>query len=325
MARLAARSLTLAPILVAGGLLSACGDKQTPGPGSGDTADTGDTGDDGGGSEAVVWEDLRLESNKTFTSCYASGAGLYATTETGEVWLRSQGDWNEIDLDTDGNALNGIWGTGQGEAATLVVVGDGGVAAIWQAGVWTPTDVGTNNLQALSGPSLGDLLAVGWGTYFQWNGTEWSGGAIDGNPRFNAVTYGGNVAWAVGEDGVLGRLRQGAWETWNHESRAKLYGVGASGNGVVLAVGEAGTVLSWDGAAFGAVESPTDVSLWAVNVDASGLATVTGNNGEAWRYFDGSWTRLPTGVDNNLYAVCASTTGIVWAVGNRGMALRLNQ
>jgi len=305
----------------------ACGDKEGQGPADDDSGetDTGD-GDADGGNASPVWTDLRLETNQTLTGCYASGAGLYATTEDGEVWARSEGAWSELALDTDGNALNGIWGVGAGTDATLVVVGDGGTAAQWIAGTWTQTDVGTINVEAVSGPAANDLLAVGGGSYFQWNGSAWTTTAIPGNPRLNDVWYGGQVAWAAGEDGLLGRWRGEEWETWNHESRLRLYAIGASGAGVVIAAGEAGTVVSWDGAtsSWTTVDSPTDVSLWALDVDPSGVATVVGNNGEAWRYSAGAWTELPTGVDNNLYAVCTSPTGTVWAVGNRGMALRLD-
>lgn len=319
MARKPAPLLLLIPLAIA-----ACGDK-APAVGGGEDsgdADSGSTTDDT--DDAPVWTDLRLESNKTLTGCYASGAGLFVTTEDGQVWSRSEGAWAEVPLDTEGNALNAIWGTGAGTEASLVVIGDGGTAAQWTAGAWTQTNVGTANVESLSGPALDNLVGVGGGSYFVWDGSAWSANAIDGNPRLNSVWYGGQVAWAAGEDGLLGRWRGDDWETWNHESRLRLYGIGASGAGTVIAVGEAGIVVSWDGAAWLALESPTDVSLWAVDVDASGVATSVGNNGEAWRYSAGVWTALPTGVDNNLYAVCSSPTGTLWAVGNRGMALRLD-
>lgn len=303
--------------------LAACGDKDPASAGGDDSAaDSGTAPDDG--EDTPVWTDLRLESSQTLTGCYASGAGLFVTTEDGQVWSRAEGAWSQIDLDTDGNALNAIWGTGAGTDATLVVIGDGGTAAQWAAEAWTQADVGTANIESIDGPSATDLLAVGGGSYFVWDGSTWSARAIEGNPRLNAVWYGGQVAWAAGEDGLLARWRGEDWETWNHESRVRLYGVGASGSGTVIAAGEAGVVLSWDGATWVALESPTDVSLWALDVDASGVATVVGNNGEAWRYAAGAWTALPTGVDNNLYAVCSSPTGTLWAVGNRGMALRLD-
>lgn len=318
-----ARSLT--PLLLLFPLAAiGCGDKASTGGGDEDSAaeDTGSETDDGDGTP--VWTDLRLETNQTLTGCYASGAGLFVTTEDGEVWSRSEGNWSEVPIDTEGNALNAIWGTGAGTEATLVVIGDGGTAALWSGGAWTQADVGTANVESLSGPSASDLVAVGGGSYFVWDGAAWAASAITGNPRLNDVWYGGQVAWAAGEDGLLGRWRGEDWETWNHESRLRLYGIGASGNGTVLAAGESGIVLSWDGAAWSALESPTDVSLWALDVDASGVATVVGNNGEAWRYSAGTWTALPTGVDNNLYDVCTSPSGTVWAVGNRGMALRLD-
>jgi hypothetical protein len=317
MVRATARLLTLCLLP-----LVACGDKGDPVDGE-DTAgdDTGDTDDPG--SDDIAWDDLHMETNKTLTACYASGAGLYVTTEDGDVFLRSAGEWTEIDIDTDGNGLNAMWGEGQGENTRLVVVGDGGTAALWESGAWSQTDVGTANIEAMSGPAVNDLMAVGWGSYFKWDGATWTATAIPTSPRFNGVWYGGAVAWAAGEDGTLARWRGTDWELWNLDSRSRMYDVSASGAGVVAAVGEAGTVATWDGSMWTEIESPTEVSLWAIDVDVTGAGILVGNNGEAWRLEAGTWTALPTGVDNNLYDVCVSPTGIAWAVGNRGAAIRL--
>lgn len=314
---------TLVPVLLLSTAVVACGDK-AGGPRSEDSATQDTSASPGDDDSSPVWTDLRLESNQTLTGCYASGAGLFVTTEDGQVWSRSEGAWSEVDIETQGNALNAIWGAGAGADASLVVIGDGGTAALWRAGAWTQSDIGTANIESIAGPAVDNLIAVGGGSYFVWDGEAWTARAISANPRLNSVWYGGQVAWAAGEDGLLGRWRGEAWETWNHESRLRLYGVGASGAGTVIAVGESGTVLSWDGAAWLAIDSPTDVSLWAVHVDGSGVATAVGNNGQAWRYSAGTWSSLPTGVDNNLYAVCASPVGTIWAVGNRGMTLRLD-
>ena len=291
------------------------------------TDDTGGATDDTAGDTAVeevepVWEDLRLETSDTLTGCYASGAGLYVVTQDGDSWVRQGGAWSALDIDTGGEALNGLWGSGSGGELVMQAVGDAGVVAAFADGAWTVDDIGTANLESVSGNAADDLVAVGWGGVYTLGADGWTFTALDGNPKFNHVWYSGNLAVAVGEDGAIGTMTDGAWTVTEEGDRRRLYGVDGTGPTDIWAVGERGTVLHFDGAAWTAQEVDVEVSLWAVEALSPTDVYVVGDNGTALHYDGSAWTELPTGVINNLYAVSGVVGGAVWAVGNRGITLR---
>ena len=183
-------------------------------------------------------------------------------------------------------------------------------------------DVGTANLEAVSGSSTDNLLAVSWAGSFPLEDGAWSAIAIDGGPRFNDVWFNGDVGWAVGEDGAIGQFRNGVWTVTTHESRARLYGISATGAQQAWAVGENGTFLQYDGITWTALDTGTTLSLWGVVALSPTNVWVAGNNGTILQ-FDGTGFRASnSGVDNNLYAIVAAPSGLLWAIGNRGMALR---
>jgi hypothetical protein len=319
----AASPRRLARLAAVAVLVAACKPKPEPGDGD-DSADSGSgDGADGGGG-AVVWDDLRLETSATLTCGFPSGAGFYAAADDGDVYLRQEGAWVSMGLDVDAQ-LNGVWGQADLSSTSIVAVGDGGVVASFDGTAWAAaTDLGTANMEAVSGSSPADLVAVGWGGAYTWDGAAWTFSPIDGNPQFNGVWSDGFTSIAVGEGGAIAtRGTDGAWALEEHPSRARLYDVSGDATGEVWAVGEGGTALRRGTAGWEVVETPTAVPLWGVHVVSSTAVYVVGNNGFAARWDGSAWVELPTGVDNNLYNVEASETGTVWAVGNRGMALRL--
>jgi hypothetical protein len=319
-------TLRLSLILIVSLQMAACSEDTPKGKGedSGDSGagEGGDGGGDGGAGE-VVWEDLSLESNLTLTGCFASGAGLYASAEDGGVYLRSQGTWSRAELTGD-EALNGIWGRVDGETVQVMAVGDGGTVATFDGAAWNETrDLGTANMESVSGIYETDLMAVGWGGAFERIDGAWTFQAIDGNPQFNHVWYDGTTAVAVGEEGVIATYRAGVWTTYTHSSRAKLYGVTGTSNGEFWVVGEGGLVLRSSGADWQVVDVGTSASIWAVQAVNGTQVYLGGSNGEAFRT-DGVTTEvLNTGTDKNIYAICASSAGVVWATGSLGLTLRL--
>lgn len=293
--------------------------------------DTG--GDDGGGTggtdsgkaETILWDDIRLETSEAIYGGYASGAGFYVVTSTGQSWVRQTGTWTRVDIDVDEEDLNGLWGVGGGESLRLHAVGDGGFMAEWTGGGWTVTDTGTANFESISGPSTTDLLAVGWGGVYANRTGSWSYEAVDGSPRFNSVWYDGTVAVAVGEDGIIGTWSdKTGWNVITSTPRETLYGVSGSGPDDIWAVGAAGTTLHFDGTEWTEQASGTTLPLWDVDVGSNGEVYAVGNGGIALAWTGKAWEISPTGVDNNLYDVDISPIGDVWAVGNRGMTLRTN-
>lgn len=301
-------------------LLGACGGKL---PASSD--DSGDTGggEGGDGGAALAWEDVRMETASSFTGAFASGTGLYATAEDGKVYLRSQGAWETITLDTR-ESLNGVWGRVDGATVQVVGVGDGGAIATFDGEQWTAANsLGNANMESIAGVDESDLLAVGWAGIFELIEGEWVYQPVPENPQFNHVWFDGTVAVAVGEDGAISMRRAGTWTTTFHPSGKKLYGVSGASATELWAVGEGGLLLRYDGSQWNEIPTNTTASLWAVLARGANDAVVVGSNGVAFQTDGAEINDLPTGVDNNLYALSASSTNTIWAVGNRGMTLRL--
>lgn len=314
------RSLTLA-LLLAPAALTGCGGKLPTG--GDDTAGADDEGGGDDGAAQVAWEDLRLQSAASLTEAFASGGGLYAAAEDGKVYLRAQGAWTPIDLDTN-DPLNGIWGRVDGDSAQLVAVGDSGAVATFDGATWTATNtLGSVNLESVAGLSEDSLIAVGWGGAFELVDGAWVTQVVPETPQLNHVWTDGTVIVAVGQDGAIATRRAGTWETTTHASRKALYGVSGSGANDLWAVGEDGLLLRFDGATWTEVPTGTTSSLWAVLARGPGEAIVVGSGGVAFST-DGVEIRdLPTGVNNNLYGISVSIANVVWAVGSQGMTLRL--
>jgi hypothetical protein len=318
--------MTQALPLLSALVLLACSTPKAPKGGD----DTGGAGESDGGTDTssgvgpIEWQDVRLETALTLTSAYASGSGLYVSTETGETWQRKEGAWTELPIDTDGADLNAIWGAGADDAVQLVTVGDGGTVGVWTAGAWVLSDVGTANLESVSGPAQADLMAVGWGGVYVNKNGPWEYQEIEGGPRFNRVWYNGTVAFAVGEEGVHAKKdADGVWTVTQESARMKLYGVSGTKNADMWACGEKGTLLHFDGTTWTPVDLGTELSLWSVLSISETDVWVAGSGGFMAHYDGATWTRSNTGVENNLYHLAyAPSNGSVWAVGNRGMALR---
>ena len=300
--------------------LAACGSKL---PAASDDSAAGEGDGAGDGGAEIAWEDVRYETATSFTGAFASGAGLYATAEDGNVYLRSQGTWQTFEQDTR-EALNGAWGRVDGSTVQMVAVGDGGTVAAFDGEGWSASNaLGNANMESIGGADESDLLAVGWAGIFELIEREWVFQPVPDNPQFNHVWFDGSVAVAVGEDGAISMRRGGTWTTTYHPSGKKLYGVSGSSATELWAVGEDGLLLRYDGSSWNEIPTNTDASLWAVLARGPNDAIVVGSNGVAFRTDGAEVTQLPTGVDNNLYAIAISATNTVWAVGNRGMTLRL--
>lgn len=310
--------------------VTACTDK-TPATDSGDTqpqdTDT-DTQDTDTGEAPPVWEELRIETSNTLTGLYPTGSGLVVVSQGGKAWLRSSGAWSSMDLDTDGEDLNDLWGSGGESDLSMVAVGNAGVIATYTSGVWTTEDIGTANLLAVDGPSADNLLAVGWGGVFAYTGpgdtgeSGWQYQDVAVGRRFNDIWWDGSAAMAVGEDGDFVVYNGETWADDALSGRETLYAIHGTASNDLWAVGEDGASFHWDGSAWTANGPETENSLWGVWAASATEVYVVGNNGGAWVYNGTEWSELPTGVDNNLFGVDSTGNGNVWAIGNRGMVIQ---
>jgi len=304
-------------------VLAACSDKGGN-PHTGDTqnqdTDSGNQDTDTG-EEIPVWTEHRIESSNTLTGLYPSATSVVVVAQGGKAWIYLDDAWSSMSLDTDGEDVNDVWGSGNGADVSLVAVGNVGTVAEYASGTWTLTDIGTANLLAIDGPASGNLLSVGWGGVFSNVSGAWSYQDVATGRRFNDVWWDGTDGMAVGEDGDFAVYANENWADDALDSRRTLYGVDGRASDDIWAVGEKGAIYHWDGSQWTSVESPTSVSLWDVWESSETEVYVVGNNGEAWVYNGTDWTKLPTGVENNLYGVGSYGDGTVWAIGNRGMVI----
>lgn len=301
--------------------LTACEDKPITVPDTGETGEepTDDTDDT---SPRVVWQDQRAETADTFYGVYASGRGVYVvSSEAGLYTFTSSTGWDNDEQAVDEEDLNGIWGQGQAETLEMVAVGDAGYVVRQSYSGTVVEDLGTSNFEAIDGTSTTDLVAVGWGGAYTYNGIAWTYEALPNHERLNDVWVTGSSAIAVGEDGAILRREGGSWVAMESPVDDGLYGVDGSGDTDLWAVGQDGIVLHFDGSVWTQQEAFTGQSLWAVYAPSSSAVYVVGNNGTAFRYDGTTWIEMPTGVSENLYAIHGASSYDCWAVGNRGTAL----
>lgn len=306
--------------------LIACNDKDTGGQETGDTqpqdTDSGNTDTDTG-EAPPVWTEVRIETSNTLTGLYATPTGAVAVvSQGGKSWLRNSDSWASMSLDTDGEDLNDLWGSGADASLTLTAVGNIGIIASYSGGSWTTEDIGTPNLLAVDGASASDMVSVGWGGVYANKSGAWEYQDVATGRRFNDIYYDGTAGMAVGEDGDYAIFTGETWVDDALDSRRTLYAVAGTSATDIWAVGVEGTVLHWEGDQWTAVEPPAETSLWDVWVASSTEVYVVGSNGGAWVWNGEEWTTLPTGVDNNLYGIDSAGDGTVWAIGNRGMVLQ---
>lgn len=299
-------------------------DKDTATPPE-DTAPTEDTSaqDTAETDPEPVWYDETMETSITFNEVYASGRGIYVTGTEGTLWrYKSSTGWAEVEVEVDDENLNGIWGSGSEDELLYVVVGDAGWVGRYSGGTLTVEDLGTNNFESVDGLSSTELVAVGWGGAYSYDGITWTYEELPSGVRLNDVWVHDDLIVGVGEDGVIVTRSDGTWTSQESPVSESLHGVSGSAANDVWAVGKDGTVVHYDGSDWNEVEeSPTSQTLWSVWAASGTAIYAVGNGGEAWRYDGSNWSSLPTGVTNNLYHVHGASETDCWAVGNRGGAL----
>ena len=302
--------------------LLACPPKELP-------QETGDTGDpvivdtSDTATEQVDWMDVRLGSSAALFDVYASGNGVYAVAAGGFIWeYKATTGWLALDVDVSGYDLRGLWGQGKQDDMVLVAVGEAGVVARYEEGVWTVEDLGTDSFEGVDAVDENDVYVVGWGGVYHYEFGTWSYEEQPDDERLNDVFAHADGVFAVGEDGAIVQRFGGAWIAMESPTTENLYSVSGSSGDDIWAVGVDGTVLHYAGDSWVETNSPTDFTLWDLYAPASDAVYTVGSGGEAY-VFDGSgWAELETGVVNNLYGVDGSVETAAWAVGNSGMALQ---
>jgi hypothetical protein len=266
---------------------------------------------------------VRLGSSASLFDVYASGKGVYAVAGGGYIWeYKATTGWLALDVDVSGYDLRGLWGQGKQDDMVLVAVGEAGIVARYEEGVWAVEDLGTDSFEGVDGVDENDVYVVGWGGVYHYEFGVWSYESQPGDERLNDVFAHADGVFAVGEDGAIVQRFGGAWIAMESPTTENLYAVSGSSGDDMWAVGVDGTVLHYDGDSWVETNSPTDFTLWDLYAPANDSVYVVGSGGEAY-VFDGSgWDALETGVVNNLYGIDGSVATAAWAVGNSGIALQ---
>jgi len=282
-------------------------------------------------------------ANLVTNGCSGGGGGnVTCTVNTGLI--------NAPDATIDLNAAAGVRGLVIGVGQTNCnTCQDTPVAFV--NGVSTPLPNGTNQLNAVSVASTSYAVAVGNnGTLVQFDGTAWSSMSTNGSQPSNDVngvkTYGTNLTYAVGDDGIY--FFNGT--TWHRQLQlSSVPNVNGQGADKFEAIwGNSATVYALaDNGALYSKSSTASVTTWTKNADvptaldnanfngitgdAAGNVYITGqtdnNNGYIYKFVPspspGTWTNLlttTTSFDLNSVAV-NPLSGAITAVGDNGAQL----
>lgn len=144
-------------------------------------------------------------------------------------------------------------------------------------------------------------------------GASWNG--IDSTVR--------DVAWAVGDGGIIMSYRGAEWFDYSPSpTTTNLYGVVVGYDGTGWAVGAAGTVLSLGGGIWTVVPPVTGADLYGVTIDTFGKAWAVGDAGVVLRYDGAIWSVVNHSQTNaDLRGVSISPDGMVIIVGDEGVIL----
>ncbi|MDP7021441.1 MAG: YCF48-related protein [Candidatus Krumholzibacteria bacterium] len=189
---------------------------------------------------------------------------------------------------------------------------------------WTPVTTGLDTgLRGMVAVSASYAIAVGDQGHIlrTVDGVNWSESPSPTTTKLMDVDARGNMAWAVGENGVILRSEDtgASWTQVTCPVPSKLRDVSAASESEVWAAGEFGAILlSLDGGLnWDIVEiAPAATSLYAVEAAPSGNVYAAGLYGKAVHSADEgeSWTEI-TGLENTLKAIDFPSPSIGWIGG----------
>jgi serine/threonine protein kinase len=136
-----------------------------------------------------------------------------------------------------------------------------------------------------------------------------------------------DVAWAVGDHGVILRYAGGGWSPVPSEPTLGLRAVWGSSPSDVWIAGNAGAILHWSSMAWRKQPEVTTAGLRGIWGSGPRDVWAVGEQGTTL-HFDGErWATVPSGVDDELRAVfclpeAQGPSRAVWAVGDYGVILR---
>ena len=248
---------------------------------------------------------------------YVAGPGgiVYRTANGGATWV-------EVSLGVPVQLTN-VWRIG---GRTFLAGANGHLCYSDDDGAtWTVFTTGTTadfyGLHFVN-PFHGYAVGAG-GTVRIWNGTSWSVADASTPETFHSVFTFGNVAWAVGTNGIICRYINGAWQPLTSTVTTTLLDVAFLNGSFGYAVGVGGTILRTldGGVTWTALSSGVNVDITAIAILSADVAWVTCGDGQVLQTIDGgaTWIRVPLGISERLtgidFAGCRGTV-----VGESGRA-----
>ena len=250
--------------------------------------------------------------------------GPSPTPGPGTSW---KGNFNRtwtVAAQTNGTALNGIWGSSDTD---IFAVGDSGTILHYNGLDWDEEILPTTlNINGVWGTSASNVYAVGEsGLLLHYNGTRWT----DADATFSGTLQGvwcGNDSSCItsGQDITLlaGTTADAPWQlVYSREHFGSLRGIWGVSESDIYAVGDFGTLLHYNGMQWTVVDLGTSEGLYDVWGSGSGDVYVVGRSGSIFHYDGDSWASMPSETVNTLAGVWGNSADEVYAVGEDGTIL----
>lgn len=116
------------------------------------------------------------------------------------------------------------------------------------------------------------------------------------------------------------------WNPMTSSTAQRMYGVATFDNNIAFAVGDAGVILNYDGNNWVQQNTGVSARFWDVAVDESSAtptAYAVGSGGTIFKYEAGSWGPRSSGITGGLFGTAALGNNVVYAVGGLTQGLIL--
>jgi photosystem II stability/assembly factor-like uncharacterized protein len=206
-----------------------------------------------------------------------------------------------------------------------IAVGDNSSAQIWDGQIWNSQTL--TPLVSLRGVCLlgYEAWAVGDGghIFHMTDGGFWSPVASPTNSDLYAVLVDDTGSgWAVGRDGTILELNQGAWVEAGSPTTQTLRALDKGNDGICWAVGDGVALFCSDGTWIADETFPTDKIATALDITEQNKMAV-GYYGIILLNEGTGWEEQVSGTDNNLWGVSRDSNGDGWAAGDLGILVRI--
>jgi len=263
------------------------------------------------------WMNPLPKAMPTWIDVDVGGVGLVALCGRGGKAAKLVGtnlQWWPTTTEADLNAIAWIG------PVQAMAVGDGGAVQVLLATGPRALDVGTEvDLRDVVARGTTDALLVGdEGTVISLRALQPHPVSTGRSEHLFGAHVAGEVAWAVGQRGVVLRVEGDEVSVEREPRGGNLRAVGGCPERDLYAVGDGGTVMRrvddrWQTVADTPNENWTDVAC-----DGEGRAVVSGSRGGVLLLAGSRFVRLDSGSDNALRGAGSADPGGTWVAGDNG-------